>query len=87
LQELPERPSWWETAKGYQKALIIVGSMFGFISLAACAIGGWRSYSYKTRPVQKNHEETNNTDEKDFKVSETNNINGAEGDNEVEITM
>ena len=86
MEELPERPSWWETAKGYQKALVIVGGLFGFISLAACVMGGWRSYSYKKKmPVQKDDEQRT-IDEKGIKVSGTN-VGGAEGGNEVEITM
>lgn len=51
---MPERPSWWETAKGYQKALIIAGGLLGFISLASCVVGGWRNYNYNKKRQMSN---------------------------------
>lgn len=46
LEALPERPSWWESAKGYQKALVITGGILGFICVASCVVGGWKNYKY-----------------------------------------
>lgn len=89
LEALPERPSWWETAKGYQKGLVIAGGLLGFISLASCVVGGWRTYNYKkkTKEIFEDHNvqdqaEANGEDVTASKAT----VNGMES-NEVEVAM
>ena len=36
LDDLPERPSWWDTAQGWEKAFVIVASILGFCCLCGC---------------------------------------------------
>ena len=38
LEDLPERPGWWETAQTWEKALVILFSILGFCCL--CGIVG-----------------------------------------------
>jgi len=35
LEDLPERPGWWETSTTWQKVLVILASILGF-----CCLGG-----------------------------------------------
>ena len=101
LDALPERPSFWESARGYQKALVIAGGVLGFICVASLVVGGWKTYKYKksmnrrketARDREQKKEASRYTDEakndgkNDFTISGTNNGNGGEN-NGVEITM
>ena len=36
LEDLPERPSWWETAQTWEKVLVILFSILGFCCLCSC---------------------------------------------------
>jgi hypothetical protein len=42
LEELPERPGWWETVQTWQKVLVIFGSVLGFICVGSIAWGMWQ---------------------------------------------
>ncbi|KAL7519236.1 hypothetical protein ACHAWX_004021 [Stephanocyclus meneghinianus] len=42
LEELPERPGWWETAQTWQKVLVIFGSILGFICVCSIIWGLWQ---------------------------------------------
>lgn len=52
LESLPDRPSWWETAFGYQKALVICASILGFICLCSVIVAVARKLK-DTRPAGK----------------------------------
>ena len=41
LEEVPER-SWWMTAQKWEKALVILFSILGFIGLCCCIITLWK---------------------------------------------
>ena len=45
LEELPERPGWWETAEGWEKALVILFSILGFCCLCGCLGAFWKRRS------------------------------------------
>ena len=36
LEDLPERPGWWETAQPWEKALVILFSILGLCCLCGC---------------------------------------------------
>lgn len=36
LEDLPERPGWWETAQTWEKAMVIIASIVGFCCLCGC---------------------------------------------------
>lgn len=42
LEELPERPGWWETAYTWQKALVILASVLGVCCLCGCVGALWQ---------------------------------------------
>jgi len=45
LEELPDRPGWWETSSTAQKTLVIVASILGFLCLCGGLGALWRKCS------------------------------------------
>lgn len=45
LDELPERPSWWKTAATWQKVLVVVASVLGFLGLCGGLLACWKKRS------------------------------------------
>ena len=63
LEALPERPGWWETAKGYQKVLLVVGSLLGFICFTSVIMSWVRKYNYDRKRASKIMKATTQKDE------------------------
>mmetsp|Transcript_40788 Transcript_40788/g.85680 ORF Transcript_40788/g.85680 Transcript_40788/m.85680 type:complete len:522 (+) Transcript_40788:211-1776(+) len=44
LEDLPERPGWWETAATWEKTLVILFSIIGFCCLCGCVSALFKKY-------------------------------------------
>lgn len=44
LEDLPERPGWWETAANWEKAMVILFSILGFCCLCGCLGALWNRH-------------------------------------------
>lgn len=45
LDDLPERPGWWETSQTWEKTLVILFSILGFCCLCSCLGALWKKRS------------------------------------------
>jgi len=41
LEDLPERPGWWETSATWEKVMVILFSILGFCCVGGCLAGLW----------------------------------------------
>ncbi|KAL3787483.1 hypothetical protein HJC23_001133 [Cyclotella cryptica] len=70
LEELPERPGWWETAQTWQKALVIFGSLLGFLCVCSIIWGLWQQRRAK-KSMGSTQAENHQSDEPNGQVAAT----------------